>query len=87
MLNVTVARCKEVIMQDASEMRTLCIIQAVCGFLALLFIVFGPPIVAVIPVILSFLLMMVQAHLFKDWEERFKNLLDACRNVRVDFDF
>jgi len=87
MINVTVAECKARLNNEEKDLQSLWMVQFSCVCLAFLFVVLGPPLVAVFPIGLSAMVFFIQIHIYRNWKGRLDKLLEATRNIPVDIDF
>lgn len=87
MINIQVAQCKAVLENDTKDVRALLITMSALIFLGLMFAVFGPPLVAVIPLTIAFALVIPLGDHYQKYDRRLHALLEATRNIPVDIDF
>lgn len=86
MINVQVARCQSVLANETRDIRAILITQAGLIFLAIMFIVFGPPVVAILPLIIAFAMVIPFGDYYQKYSRRLSALLEATRNIPVDVD-
>lgn len=87
MLALMIKTHKAVVENEEKDIKALLVAQSTLLCTAVLFVLFGPPIVAVLPICISIIMLYPLHDYYSKWSTRTKMLLDAKSKVADHIDF